>query len=127
MNRCDTGYVLDVLLSHAVSSGEKEFFINLLSGERSSIFDTPRLSNVVPRYLDMFWNSIDKQGASRESVKAARFKISFDLASRRPYSYKTPKPEEFAYLSEVSLIDALGVDHAQPISGWWVFDPPADA
>jgi hypothetical protein len=125
MNYADTDFVMGHLLTRARASGEREFFIDFVSGAASPVFERPPLARVVPRYRSMFWDNVDKQRSTRAFVSTAKLSISFDTAVKRPNAYDA-RVEESPYTCTLSLVDDRGIDHGYTSSGWWSPEFPPD-
>ena len=119
LNYSQDGHVICRLLDEARATGNDHYFIDFRSGEHSQILDEPGLAKVVPFYSKMFWDNVERQGASRDFIDTARLSIRFNLNNRREVrnGYENP------YLCRLDLVDNRGVSHAQELSGWWQPEP----
>jgi hypothetical protein len=119
MNYAGDDYVMGHVLRLARSSGRDTLHIDFVSGEAGppELLANP-ISEVPTRYIDAFWDLVQRNGSDRSLVKAATLTLRYNIGVRRPH-LQMPELIQSPYDCDVQITDSRGRLYKAHFDGWW--------
>jgi len=124
MNYAEDDYVMGHLLRLARSTGRNTLTIDFVKREAgpSELLREP-ISNVPARYIEWFWESVQRQGSDRSLVQNATLTLRYDLSVEVPHP-KQPRMKGSPYTCDVRITDVRGKAYVAHFDGWWCPERP---
>ncbi|MFY9751003.1 MAG: hypothetical protein WAJ92_00065 [Candidatus Acidiferrales bacterium] len=119
MNYAGDDYVMGHILRFARLTGRDTLTMDFVKREAGppELLAEP-ISEVPARYMDWFWNLVERHGADRSFVKTATLTLRYDIATQRPH-HSAPQLIESPFVCDVQITDTRGKDYAAHFDGWW--------
>ncbi|MGA9185524.1 MAG: hypothetical protein WBZ32_09530 [Candidatus Acidiferrales bacterium] len=119
MNYAGDDYVMGHILRFARLTGRDTLTMDFVKREAGppELLAEP-ISEVPERYMDWFWNLVERHGADRSFVKTATLTLRYDIATQRPH-HSAPQLIESPFVCDVQITDTRGKDYAAHFDGWW--------
>ena len=119
MNYTDDDYVMGHILRLARKTGVDTLTIDFVTGSAKppELLVAP-ISNVPDRYVDFFWDIVQRSGSDRSLVESATLTLRYNIGTQRPL-YSAPQFVESPYVCDVHIRDTRGKDYVAHFGGWW--------
>jgi hypothetical protein len=119
MNYAGDDYVMGHILRLARISGKETLTIDFITGQAGppELLAKP-VSEVPSRYVQFFWDLVQRHGSDRAYVQSATLSLRYDLAVQRA-TKRGPAFLESPYACEVHIMDTRGKRYAACLNGWW--------
>jgi len=119
MNYSGDDYVMGHILRFARSTGRDTLtidFVNRESGPEELL--APPISEVPARYIEWFWDLVQRHGSDRSLVQSATLTLRYDIATNRPL-LSAPQFIESPFTCDVRITDVRGKNYLAHFDGWW--------
>jgi hypothetical protein len=119
MNYAGHDYVMGHLLRFARQSGRDTLTIDFVKGQAGpqELLGAP-ISEVPFRYVEFFWDLVQRHGSDRSLVRDASLTLRFDTKVERPVR-TNPELIESPFSCDVKITDIRGIGYGAHFDGWW--------
>lgn len=119
MNYAGDDYVMGHILRLARRTGCDTLaidFVRRVAGPPELL--APEISEVPARYINWFWDLVQRQGSDASLVKSASLVLRYKLAAQWPHP-GAPQFSESPYARDVRITDVRGKDYVARFRGSW--------